>query len=486
MKNITSRKFRDKSEFVDTLATYFLLPFRFHRLNNKEILVNEVGDYIIQNKGAVEKIINKQVVQGTKLYNDLLSNFFISEQPIPILSDVLATRIRTKKSFLNSFTALHMFVISLRCEHTCKYCQVSRVTQNKDKFDMSYDTIDKSLDLMFKSSAENLTLEFQGGEPLLAFDKVKYTVKKAKRLEINFNKNLSIVICTNLALINDDILQYCKKNNILISTSLDGPRNVHDNNRFKPRASSYDFTIKGIKKAKEFLGDDQVSALMTTTRFSMKYPIEIIDEYRKQGFTNIFLRNISPYGFALRSNDSKYNIDEFIKFYKIGLNYIINLNKKGVFFVEDFTSIILKKILTPFNTGFVDLQSPAGLISSALVYNYNGKIYASDEARMLAENGDETFLLGTVDQIYEDLVFGDKTKEISSSISNEALAGCSDCAFQVYCGADPVYNHTTTGDMYGNRADSDFCKKNMTIIEYLFELMDSDHEANRILRSWIN
>ena len=45
--------------------------------------------------------------------------------------------------------------------------------------------------------------------------------------------------------------------------------------------------------------------------------------------------------------------------------------------------------------GYVDLRSPAGIGLGALVYNYDGKVFASDEGRMLAEMGDRTFELGT-------------------------------------------------------------------------------------------
>ena len=38
--------------------------------------------------------------------------------------------------------------------------------------------------------------------------------------------------------------------------------------------------------------------------------------------------------------------------------------------------------------------SPAGIGLGALVYNYDGDVYASDEGRMLAEMGDHTFRLG--------------------------------------------------------------------------------------------
>ena len=40
--------------------------------------------------------------------------------------DLLALKTRTRYRRLPSFTGLHMFVVSLRCEHSCPYCQVSR------------------------------------------------------------------------------------------------------------------------------------------------------------------------------------------------------------------------------------------------------------------------------------------------------------------------------------------------------------------------
>ncbi len=65
-------------------------------------------------------------------------------------------------------------------------------------------------------------------------------------------------------------------------------------------------------------------------------------------------------------------------------------------------------MLTPFTTGFVDLQSPAGIINSVVVYNYDGYVYASDESRRLAEYHDYTFRLGHVTDKYENLFYGKK------------------------------------------------------------------------------
>ena len=387
-----TRKFRDIDSFdLNESNQYFLLPFRFHRItDNQELIVNEVGDYLILQNGTYEKIVKREINKETDsdLYGDLIANFFISEEAIPPLIDVLATRYRTKKLFLNYFTGLHIFVISLRCEHTCNYCQVSRVTQNKNLFDMSIPNIDKGIDLMFKSPNPHVTMEFQGGEALLAFDNIKYAVEKAEKIAIEIGKGLTKVICTNLALINEEILEYCKEHEILISTSLDGPQFIHDKNRHKPHASSYELAVKGIELSRKILGHDQVSSLMTTTKLSLDYPIEIVEEYFNLGFQGIFLRNISPYGFALRTDNSKYETDKFLSFYKKALNRILEYNFDGHYFTEDLARIFLTKILTPFNVGFVDLQSPSGLINGVIVFNYDGAVYATDESRMLAEQKD--------------------------------------------------------------------------------------------------
>jgi His-Xaa-Ser system radical SAM maturase HxsB len=485
-----SRKFQDLSFYDRSEANnYFLLPFRFHRLNQeKEILVNEVGDFLVVPIGTTQRIINRKINKtiDAELFGDLVSNFFISEERIPQLIDVYATRYRTKKSFLDNFTNLHIFVISLRCEHTCHYCQVSRVTQDKDKFDMSKKHIDKGIDIMFKSPSTHVTMEFQGGEALLAFDNIVYAVERTKKLAEEKEKSITYVICTNLAVMTEEILEFCKTNNILISTSLDGPASVHNENRRRPGKNSYELTIKGIELCKNIIGADNVSALMTTTNLSLEHPIEIVEEYYKQGFRHIFLRTISPYGFAVKNESkNKYETEKFLNFYKIALNRILEYNLNGEFFSEDYATIILRKILTPFPVGYVDLNSPTGSITNVIVFNYDGAVYASDESRMLAEMKDFTFKLGHLDtHSYEEIFYSEQSQKIVESGINESLVGCSDCAFQTYCGADPIHNHATQGDMLGYRPTNTFCQKNMEIIRYLIELMDSDKRIKQIFESW--
>ncbi|MGA9207955.1 MAG: His-Xaa-Ser system radical SAM maturase HxsB [Terriglobales bacterium] len=465
------------------------MPFRFLRLDDStEILVNEAGEFISAPSGTARALVQRQLPCASELYRTLKAKQFITDDGSSLLLDLLATKYRTKYSFIEGFTKLHIFVVTLRCDHSCHYCQVSRQTSDKTSYDMSFETAAKSVELMMKSPARHLTLEFQGGEALLAFDLIRYIVPLAKKEAGALRKELEIVVCTNLANVTDDILLYLRDENIKVSTSLDGPAFIHNVNRPRPSNNSYELTIQGIERAREVLGVGRVAALMTTTQFSLQHPTEIIDEYVRQGFHSIFLRPISPYGFAVRSKEKTgYRFESFLDFYRTGLAHIININRKGYDLAEAYAKILLTKILTPYGTGHVNLQSPDGAGTNVLVYNYDGDVYATDESRMLAEMGDHAFRLGNVHRhSHSDIFTGDAFLNLFSVSCNQSLAGCSDCAFQTYCGADSVFNHTTQGDVYGHRPTSDFCRRNMEIIKHLFQLISkADPELMRIFLAWI-
>lgn len=463
---------------------YYLLPFRFERLGNKELIVNEVGDFLVTERNTVERIVNREIASEEELYKDLISFFFISEKPIPDLIDNYATRLRTKKSFLNGFTSLHIFVLTIRCNQNCVYCQASSKECSAAMYDMKQEDMSKAIDLMFRSPSPSITMEFQGGEPTLAPDLLRYAIEEAEKRNEIHKKQITYVLCTNSINMTEVILDICIKYKVLISTSLDGPEFLHNRNRGK--TDSYQKVIAGIEKARALLGHDRVSALMTTSEYSLLYPKQIIDSYLENGFHSVFLRPLNPYGLATDNSDWDLYFERFIEFYKQSLDYIIRLNKKGIFFVEELTALILRKILTPFPIGFVDLQSPAGIINGVIVYNYDGYVYASDESRMLAEYNDFTFRLGSVDDRYEDIFYGRKAQELSKVWATEVVAGCSDCAFQSYCGADPVRNYSTQGDAYGFRPTSTFCKKHKAIISHVFDLLiERGDEVIPIFKQWI-
>jgi uncharacterized protein len=479
----------EQRDFYRPQSQYRLLPFQFLQFDDdRKILVNEVGEHLFLNNGDFTSFVTHGLDQTSDPYYDLKGKHFLFDSDSPVPFELLATKYRTKKAHLAGFTKLHIFVVSLRCEHSCHYCQVSRVSADRALYDMSRETATRALELVFRSPADSIKIEFQGGEPLLNFERIVQVVEEAERKAAATGRAVEFVVTTNLALITDEMLEYFRDHGIVVSTSLDGPAFIHNANRPRPGNNSYQLTVENIRRAREALGFVKVGALMTATRLSLQFPREVIDEYVRNDFQSIFLRSLSPYGFALKTaKHTGYTGEDFLRFYREAFDYILELNRQGINLVETYAQILLTRILTPFSTGYVDLQSPAGAGIGVAVYNYDGDVYASDESRMLAEMNDEQFRLGNVHaNTYEEIFGGELLRTIAASSCVESLPGCADCAFQTFCGADPIFNYATQGDMVGHRPTSDFHKKNYYIIKYLLKLYHSDETVRRIFWSWVH
>ena len=144
-----ARQFFSIDAYGGHAKSFELFPFRFLRLNAaQELLVNEVGEYIIADHGTTRAIVSRGLDLQSDLYKTLKAKQFVYDSDSDPLRDVLAVKYRTKKSFIDGFTKLHIFVVTLRCDHSCHYCQVSRQNSHESTFDMSLETAERSLDLM--------------------------------------------------------------------------------------------------------------------------------------------------------------------------------------------------------------------------------------------------------------------------------------------------------------------------------------------------
>lgn len=479
--------FRERAAFQSD-EVYGLLPFRFARLHGDSyVLTNEVGEYVVLDRAELVAFVERRLVPGGESYKKLKARHFLLDSTYRSAIDLLALKYRTRSNRTSCFTGLHLFVVTLRCDHSCNYCQVSRRAVDRAEFDMSKAHADKALEFTFRSPSPTIKIEFQGGEPLLNFELVRHVVERAVELNQIHRRRLEFVIASNLSQLSDDVIAFCKNHSIGLSTSLDGPQHLHDAQRPVRGNNSYQMTIAAIQRARAALGPDAVSALMTTTMASLSRVEEIIDEYVRQGFNSIFLRSVSPFGFAARNSLVRhYSVDEWVRFYERGLDYILKINRSGYFMREEYTSILLQKIFDPEGAAYVDLQSPAGIGIGAIAYNYDASVYASDEGRMLAEMGDTSFRLGHLDQdSYESIMMSHSLISTLEDTMPEGVPMCSDCAFLPYCGADPVFHKATRGDVVGHKAFSAFCARQMAVIRSVIRRLEEDPESREILLRWI-
>src|SRR3954453_5746220 len=159
-----------------------MLPFRFHRMGSKVLLTNMVGEHLFVSAEDFAVLAEDRLPADSPLVRKLRAKQMITQEGEQAPLELLALKTRTRYRRLPQSTGLHIFVVSLRCEHSCPYCQVSRQSSDKASFDMTPEIAQRGLDLAFRSPSQHIKIEFQGGEPLLNFGLIKEMVLGAERL----------------------------------------------------------------------------------------------------------------------------------------------------------------------------------------------------------------------------------------------------------------------------------------------------------------
>lgn len=462
-------------------------PFHTRQLTNGRLLaVSASGDFAFLKADELTTLLTdpRQLPPG-KLA-ELQAKFMVKGADGAGTQRLLASRLQARHETIRSGPSLHIIVPTLQCQHTCRYCQVSRSLDDSG-YAMSLQGIKQACDTVFESSASNLTVEFQGGDPLLRFDLVRFAIEQLIERNTHEERHLRLVVASSLHQLTPTMCDFFRQHNVFLSTSIDGPAVLHNKNRPLPTRDAYQRTVAGIEMARELIAGDCVSALMTTTRDSLTMPVEIVDEYVSLGFQDIFLRPLSAYGFARNNTHVSYSFEDFTVFYEQALNHILALNRQGVALREVMACLFLNKMLSTFDAGFVDLQTPTGAGTAVLVYNYDGFVYPSDEARMLAEMGDTSLRMGPIGQSLNDLLQCKVRQDLirASTVSN--TPACARCAYQVYCGPDPVSAQGQHGDLFTPPPLTDHCQRSMWLFDLLFsKLSTADAQFLDTAYPWAN
>lgn len=349
---------------------------------------------------------------------------------------------------------------------------------------MSLQVARKTVQAIMSSPSKEITIEFQGGEPTLAWEIVQFIVEYTRLLNLRAQKEITFVLCTNLLKLDTAMIKYIVKRQMEVSTSLDGPVGFHDLHRHMPGASSHDVFLANLRKL-ETMTKLKASPLLTVTRDNLSHLREIIDHYIECGRNGIFIRPLNLFGRAAHDDSLDYSIEEFVDAYIDAAEYIIQLNRQGTKFKEFFLSLLLRRIYTPFDDGFVDLHFPAGAGNSVLVYDVDGNVYPSDEARMMAISGDTTFCMGNVMTMPgESIRKSAIVKKLFASSIPSLIPGCTSCPYSPYCGVDPIRAYACTGDLM-LYSESDECRKNRAILRWLMaKIYKADEELSKLLYSW--
>lgn len=457
--------------------------FNYREMRQKVLLTNDLGRYVFLSKEEFYRFLRDQLDPQEEITQRLMDEFFLYEGSEYEFVERAGEAFRMYRRNLFQGAALHIFVLTKQCNQQCVYCQAS--TELERHTQMSGETAAKAVDIALQTTAQYVTFEFQGGEPLMNFDTLQFIVEYAEEQNQSCGKNLEFSVVTNLMLLDEEKLEFLTKHGVSICTSLDGDEILHNKNR--PYFQQNTFEI--LKKKIQMIQDKgaSVSAIQTTTRDSLPRYREMVDQYLAFGLNQITIRPLTQLGYAAK-NWAKigYTVDEFLNFYRKSLDYIIERNQQGTFILEGHARMFLSKIFCRDAGNYMELRSPCGGAIGQLAYYYNGKVYSCDEARMLAEMEDDSFCLGNVEQdTYESIVSNPVCKTIAKSSCLEGLADCDGCVYQPYCGTCPVISYARYQTVYPSMLQEYRCRIYKGIQDILFEKLEQqDEEVVEIFRRW--
>jgi uncharacterized protein len=434
--------------------------YRIKKFKDEFFLTTDHGSFCILNeKELLDLNQNKKNLEPNLFQKLERSEIIITKNNI----NEIISLTRKRNNFMNFGPSLFIIVLTRRCDMNCIYCQASSKISKEKSYDMNEKNAKKIVDFIFKSNSNTLTIEFQGGEPLLNWKILKFITNYSKIVNKSFKKKIHLSIVTNLNNMDEEKLQFIINNNINICTSFDGPQKIHDYNRPYTEDSNYKKVVYWIKKINEKykelnIYNKNVNALITLTNKSLKFPEEIINEYIELDLKIIHLRFLNRLGFAQNSwGKIKYTPEEFITFWIKAVNYIIKKRKEGIIISERMVDIIYNKITKQYDPNYLDLRSPCGAVIGQLAFDFDGNIYVCDEARMI---GEDIFNIGNVNKKNNDLknvVTCEKSlATINASINDQYM--CNECVYKPYCGVCPVCNYANQGNLIGKISETDRCK----------------------------
>lgn len=455
--------------------------FNFRSFGEDCLLTNDFGSYVYLPEDEMIRLVRKGTTDNEAHDEILRERGFIFDESELSFSSAWAGALRCGKSYLLSGTSLHIIVVTTACNLECLYCQ-ARQSECCGRY-MDRDTALRAVDIALSAPSSHISIEFQGGEPLLNFEIIRDAVEHA--IDNAKGKTIEFTVVSNLTLITDEMLEFFATHDVTLSTSLDGAPSLHNHNRpYSDGTGSYETLLLAIERVRK--AGIPLGAIQTTTSASLVQARQIVDTYCSLGFDNVFIRPLTPLGRASEAWEHVgYQPEEFSAFYREVLRYIVDLNKRGIHIKEGHASIVLPKILFGNPTNYMELRSPCGAGIGQMAYHVDGNVFTCDEGRMLYEMGDSSFKLGNVwENSYKDMVRCSVCRVASVSSAVESVPGCCDCVYQPYCGLCPVVNVARQADLLPKMAHDYRCRIYMGIFDAIFDIIHNDEIGLRLMREW--
>lgn len=336
-------------------------------------------------------------------------------------------------------------MISQECNLRCKYCY-GKDGEYSNKGKMDFSIAKKAINYFVdQAPSDKLSICFFCGEPLVNFSLMKEVVAYVREIEKRTDKKFTFSMTTNATLINEEIRAFIKENNISITVSIDGDRDMNDANRFYANKHGiYDDIKNNISDIKTYM---IARATIATPNLDVSKSItHLVEEF---GFGSV--------AWAEADNllsDEDYKVVK--KSTLILIDKLERLIRDGQFeLVKKYHSFM--NMLNKFNSDGIRSKG-CGAGSNLMAVDIGGKIYPCHRFVGL-----EKFIVGDV---------MDDKKENADFYSLVDLGNfekCQSCIAKSICGGGCINeNYYSTESI--NEPSENHCKFRVEIVDRMLEV----------------
>ena len=429
-------------------------------IKDKYLVSNLFGSWDFLGKDEFRKLSNYSIDRNSSLFSRLHEKGILADEKN--FDELIASYKRLNNNLFND-TSHHVAVITTRDN----LAEDKNRSDTLKETDMNHEVALRVLKYLFDVNTPSVTLELQGGEPLLNWEILAFLVEHAHKFNKG-NKILRIILTTNFSLLNDKKMKFLSGFNVDILLSLD----CSDDHK-----TIVDHVLK-FKKAYK----NKITLLPILNRDTFKYFKEIIDKCHEWGIHEVDFRPANKINCVSGNGEEhSYSSEDYCRFYINSMNYILEKNKKGFDISETTAKAILKKLLNKEDAGCAELMSPCGAGRSMIVTMPNGDVYPCNEAK---KAGQEMFKLGNLlKENYSDLIKKDSLLHLLEASSSNLWDYNS--AFSPWIGTCPVVDYSTERNVIPKIRCSFLHKIYTCLFGYFFKKMLENKNNTIIFKHWI-
>jgi uncharacterized protein len=312
------------------------------------------------------------------------------------------------------------------CNLRCQYCYVNATTGPKMSNAIAKATIDKIL----SQKPTYFRFDLHGGEPTLEWSLIEYIVSYAKERSKDLGKEIDFSITTNATLLDEKKVIFLKENGFRVGVSIDGPREIHERNRYYGNGNgSFVDVMRGIKILQKYDLPFHVIAVITN-------PQEIKSIFDFFISEQIYSMRLLPYVYQGRAVSPMLTESEQEHFVRQDLQILrqaIELNRESGLHVKLLhISSMFRSILSWEQMEFC--KSPLGPACNLIAVFPNGDIYPCN--CLAGSNRMEEFKIGNITSpmSLENILAASEPLLSPRQRNVDEIEKCSGCAWKRICG----------------------------------------------------